>query len=173
MYKNTYYGTGDIMKKRKITELLIFIISAELTGALSALIAGDTSEFYSELVKPSLAPPGFLFPIVWTILYALMGISAFLIYETDAEESVKKNALLVYAIQLFVNFTWSIIFFRFEMPGLSSIVIVALFILVAVMISRFCKIRPAAAYINIPYLIWVGFASYLNIAIWLLNRAAV
>ena len=94
------------MKKQKITELLIFIIATELVGALSGLMAGNSFSFYKELIKPPLSPPGWLFPVMWAILYALMGISAFMIYTSDAKEKCK--ALVIYGTQLFVNFMWSI-----------------------------------------------------------------
>lgn len=155
------------MKKIRVTELLIFIVSAELTGALSGLLAGNSFSFYRELIKPPLSPPGWLFPVMWAILYALMGISAFIIYSSDAEE--KNKALAVYGSQLFVNFMWSIVFFRFRMLGLSVAVILILLVLIAVMIITFRRIRTTAAYLNIPYLIWTAFASYLNIGVLLLN----
>ncbi len=141
------------MKKPKITELLIFIVATELVGALSGLLAGNSFSFYKELIKPPLSPPGWLFPVMWAILYALMGISAFIIYGT----------------QLFVNFMWSIVFFRFKMLRLSVAVILTLLGLIIAMIIIFHRIRPSAAYLNIPYLLWILFASYLNIGILLLN----
>jgi tryptophan-rich sensory protein len=157
------------MKKIKLTELLIFIVSAELAGALSGLIAGNFSGFYQTLIKPPLSPPGWIFPIVWSILYALMGISAFLIYSADSPDKNKKIPYLIYTAQLFVNFMWSIIFFRFKLLWVSVAVIILLIILIVAMIVSFHKIRPAAAYINIPYLLWVAFAAYLNIGIAVLN----
>lgn len=155
------------MKKIKITELLIFIVATELVGALSGLLAGNSFSFYKELIKPPLSLPGWLFPVMWTILYALMGISAFIIYTTNAKE--KRLALIIYGTQLFVNFIWSIVFFRLKMFGLSVAVILILLGLIIAMIIIFHRIRPSAAYLNIPYLLWIVFASYLNIGILLLN----
>lgn len=157
------------MKKIKWTELLIFIVGTELVGVLSSLLSGNFSSFYGELAKPPFAPPGNLFPIVWGILYALMGISAYMIYVSDADEEEKKKALTLYAVQLFVNFMWSIVFFRFEQIGAAAVVLILLVLLVALMIVTFRQIRPLAGYLNIPYLIWVIFATYLNIAILILN----
>ncbi|MBQ8180788.1 MAG: tryptophan-rich sensory protein [Ruminococcus sp.] len=159
------------MKNIKWTELLIFIIGTELVGALSSLLSGNFSSFYGELTKPPLAPPGILFPVVWTILYALMGISAYMIYvsDTDADTGEKKNALVLYAVQLFINFMWSIVFFRFEQIGTAAAILIVLVVLVIMMILTFMKIRPLAGYINIPYLIWILFAAYLNIGILILN----
>lgn len=90
------------MKKPKITELLIFIVATELVGALSGLLAGNSFSFYKELIKPPLSPPGWLFPVMWAILYALMGISAFIIYTSNAKE--KCPAFIIYGTQLFVKF---------------------------------------------------------------------
>ena len=98
------------MKKRSITEALIYIISAELAGVLSALLTGSFSDFYDKFKEPPLLPPAGLFPVVWTILYALMGISAYIVSRYKNSE----KALTVYWVQLAVNFLWSIVFFRFE-----------------------------------------------------------
>ena len=157
------------MKKIKITDLLIFIVGTELVGVLSGIIAGNSFSFYKEIVRPPFSPPGWIFPIVWIILYALMGISAYLIYTSKATVRQKNFALAVYAIQLVVNFLWSIVFFRLEMVGLSVIIILLLLLLIVVMICVFYRIRPVAAYLNIPYLLWTAFASYLNIGVLILN----
>ncbi len=157
------------MKKIKCTDLLIFVIGTELVGALSSLLSGNFSSMYSQLEKPPLAPPGIVFPIVWAILYALMGISVYMIYASDADFSDKKRALTIYAAQLFVNFMWSIVFFRFEQINAAIAVIMLLAVLVAAMIVSFRKIRPLAGYLNIPYLLWVLFATYLNISFAILN----
>ncbi len=157
------------MKKIKWTELLIFIIGTELVGVLSSLLSGDFSSFYSELIKPPLAPPGILFPIVWALLYALMGISAYMIYASDVAAVKKRKALSLYAAQLFVNFMWSIVFFRFEQIGAAAAVLILLIILVAAMIVAFKRIHPLAGYLNIPYLLWVLFAAYLNVGFLILN----
>ncbi len=153
------------MKKFNWTDFLIFIIATELVGAVSALIAGDFSAFYSQTVQPPLSPPAIVFPVVWAILYALMGISAYIIYYHR-----KKSALRIYVIQLAVNFSWSIFFFRFRLLTLSAIIAVILFILVGIMISSFSKIKKISAILNIPYLLWSAFASYLAIGVCVLNR---
>lgn len=155
------------MKKINITELLIFIVSAELTGALSRLLSGNSFEFFEILTKPPFSPPGWIFPIVWFILYALMGFAAYLIYKSDSKG--RNSALVIYWAQLFLNFLWSIVFFRFNLTGLSVAVILALLVMVTFMIFKFGKINTKAAAINIPYLLWLLYASYLNIGILLLN----
>ncbi len=155
--------------KHSISDLIIYILSAETAGALSALLSGGFSDFFTKYEKPPLLPPSLLFPIVWTILYALMGISAYLISISDAKEIEKRRAMELYWIQLAVNFSWSIVFFRFEALWAAAVLILVLLALIAAMILRFWKICPAAGKINIPYLLWVTFASYLTIAIAVLN----
>lgn len=157
------------MKKIQITDLLIFIISAELTGALSALIVGDFSVMYNSLIKPPLSPPPIVFPVVWAVLYAIMGISAYLIYNAGVHKVKKKTALFVYFVQLFVNFMWSIIYFKFNSLIGGALLIVVLDILVILMIYLFKKIRPFAAYLNYPYFAWLIFATYLNFTTVFLN----
>ena len=155
------------MKKGNVSDLLIYVISAELVGALSAVFTGGFSDFFAKYEKPPLLPPGWLFPVVWVILYAVMGYSAYLIHSANSPYS--KSALVIYWAQLFVNFWWSIIFFRFEALWVSVGVIALLWVLILVMISRFSKIDPLAAKLNIPYLLWVSFAAYLNIATAVIN----
>lgn len=157
------------MKKYSKVDLLIWVVCAELVGAVSAMLSGSFSHFFDTHIKPPFMPPSWIFPIVWVILYALMGISAYLIYSSDTDDTTKKEALTIYFAQLAVNFSWSIIFFRFEALWAAFIAIIVLLALIIVMISRFKKISPTAAYMNIPYLIWVAFASYLNLATAILN----
>lgn len=127
---------------------------------------------FASLDKPFLSPPGWLFPVVWTILYTLMGISAYLISQGNAAPiaKAKAKALALYTYQLFVNFLWSIFFFNFEWYLFSFIWILLLWALVFIMIKAFYKIDKTAAFLNIPYLLWITFAAYLNFVIWLLNR---
>lgn len=160
------------MKRHSIADWLIFVLSAEAIGALSALISVNMSEFFEKYKEPPLLPPAWLFPVVWAVLFLLMGTSAYLIYMSKTKETVAENqkALAVYWIQLAVNFSWSIVFFRFEALRGAVAVVLALLVLIVVMMVRFRKIRPLAAYLNIPYLLWVAFASYLTIAVAAINR---
>lgn len=154
--------------KIKYTELFIFIVSAELVGALSALITGDFAGFFDRYASPLLMPLAWLFPVVWAVLYALMGISAYLIYFYDGSAD-KKRALWIYAAQLAVNFSWSIVFFKYEKLWAGATVIILLIVLVMLMITAFKKISPTAAWLNVPYLLWLIFAAYLNIATAVIN----
>ena len=157
------------MKKQNFWDIAIFILSAELVGVVSALLSGGFGDFYDKFTPPPLLPPSWLFPVVWTILYAVMGFSAYLIYSSDAGKAEKNKCLAIYWTQLAVNFSWSIVFFRFEELWAAVVIILVLLALIVAMINCFRKISPLAAFINIPYLIWVGFATYLTIAIAVIN----
>ena len=155
----------------KIKPYVISVLIALGVGALSALITRGSMNIYDRIVMPPLAPPGFLFPIVWTVLYTLMGISSARIYLKGREEgALVGDNLKVYALQLVVNFFWSIIFFNFEAFLFAFIWLILLWVLIIIMIREFYAIDPLAAYLQIPYLLWVTFAAYLNLAIYILNR---
>ncbi len=154
------------MKTKNISTLIIAILIPIAIGGLSSYLSGNMS-IYSQINKPLFSPPGFIFPIVWTILFILMGISSYIIYESDS--LYKSSALKVYGIQLFFNFLWSIIFFGYRQYLLSFIWLIALILLIIVMIYKFYQIKPLAAYLQIPYLLWCLFAAYLNFMIYRLN----
>ena len=155
---------NDRMSKEEIISLLIPLVGGFLSGLISM---GGMREF-SLLTNPFLAPPGFIFPIVWTILYVLMGISSYLIYsENDINSSC---CLKIYAINLFVNFLWSPIFFGLNLRLFALIWIIILDLIVAYMIFCFYKVNKKAAYLQLPYLVWCLFATYLNLTFYLLNR---
>ena len=137
-------------------------------GALSALFTMFGMDSFEKAVKPPLTPPSFLFPIVWTILFILMGISSYIVCNSDSEN--RTTALSVYGIQLAVNFFWPIFFFNLEAYLFSFIWIILLWILIIVMIVQFNEVSKVAALLQIPYLLWVTFAAYLNFGIYLLNR---
>ena len=157
------------MKKTNLPCLLFYILSAEAIGGLSALITGGFSSFFDKYKAPPLMPPGWLFPVVWVILYALMGYGAYLAAMKRAEPDRKKSALTVYWVQLAFNFSWSIVFFRFEWLWGAAAVILCLLALVGAMIILFARVDKKAALINIPYFLWVAFATYLNFATALIN----
>ena len=156
------------MKRIKWSELLIYVISAELVGALSGIASGgDFGSFYQSLQQPPFAPPGWLFPVAWVILYALMGISAYLIARTETQQG--SAALKLYWAQLAVNFLWSPVFFRFKSLGGAAAVIVVLLLMVIAMTVWFWRIRRTAGLLNLPYVLWTAYATYLTIGILLLN----
>lgn len=157
------------MKKRGLTDILIWIVGTEIVGALSALLSGGFSQFFDTHKEPPLLPPAWLFPVIWVILYTIMGFSAYLVYPSNANKALKRSALNVYFVQLALNFLWSIIFFRFETLWFAFAEILLLWITIIVMIIKFRKISQLSAYLNIPYLIWVTFATYLNLATAIIN----
>lgn len=153
----------------KKDELAISILIPLAVGSVSALLTRNSMMTFGRLVKPPLSPPGWLFPVVWFILYVLMGIASYIIYRQGSRKPEVIKALRVYALQLVFNFFWSIFFFRFEWYLFSFIWLIALWILILVTILLFGKLSKVAAYLMIPYLIWVTFAGYLNLGIYLLN----
>ncbi len=148
----------------KIKPYVYFIALCLGVGALAALLTRENMNIYDEIKVPPLAPPMWLFPVVWTILYTLMGVSAGLVYKEA------KSVPAVFYTQLAVNFLWSIIFFNLRMFLLSSIWLVLLIFLIWRMIREFRVFDIRAAYLQYPYLVWCIFALYLNVAIWLLNK---
>lgn len=156
---------------KKIKPYIISIVLALGTGVLSAFLTRDSMDIYGEIARPPLSPPSWLFPVVWTILYILMGISAAMIYtDRNSAPVSKESALGTYAASLLANFGWSLIFFNHRAFFLAFLWLLVLLFLIIKMILQFYKIRPLAAYLQIPYAVWVSFAGYLNLAIWILNR---
>lgn len=159
------------MNASQIIKLLISITLTLGTGAIAGIFtASAVTEWYAALNKPSFSPPNWLFGPVWTILYILLGVSLFLIWNLDASKA-RNLAILFFVIQLVLNFCWSFIFFYFKMIDFALVEIVVLWIMIVIMLILFYRIKPLAAYINIPYLLWVTFASILNGAYYFLNRS--
>jgi len=150
---------------KKLKPYLVSVAISVGIGALSAFFTMGNMEVYENINKPLLSPPSFLFPVVWSILFILMGISSAIVYLKGGGG----KALFIYGLQLVVNFFWSIIFFNMQAYLLSFIWLIVLWILIIIMIVKFYKISPLAAYLQIPYLLWVTFAGYLNLMIYLLN----
>lgn len=146
--------------------LLICIIIPLFLGSLVGFITAPYND-YNSFIKPGFSPPAIVFPIVWTILYTLMGISSYLIVQSD--DTLKNEALFVYGIQLLINLFWSILFFVFDLYLLSFIWILLLIGFVVLMIKKFYDINKLSAYLQIPYLIWLIFAAILNFSIYILN----
>lgn len=153
----------------RLKPLLINLFIPIAVGGLSALFTMNSMENFERLNQPPLSPPGWLFPVVWTILYTLMGIAAYLVVTSNATQKDKRTALTIYGVQLFFNFLWSIIFFNREDFLFAFIWLVALWALIIANIILFYRISKPAGIMLIPYLLWVTFAAYLNFAIYLLN----
>lgn len=147
------------MKKRFFAVCLAIPL---LTGTVAGFLSKDGIAAFAMAEKPPLSPPAWVFPVVWTLLYTLMGISSYLILNADTEEAVKEKAIRVYGLQLVVNFLWPTFFFQFQWYGFSFLWLLLLWGFVLLMMLRFGAIRKAAAYLNILYLLWLTFAAYLN-----------
>ncbi len=146
--------------------LFISILIPNVIGFLGGLIGGSFGGFKG-MIQPSFTPPSAVFPIAWTIIFILMGVSAYLIYKEHNYD--KEGAYIVYAIQLIVNALWNIFFFKLKWYLFSFIWIILLIILVVIMIYKFYKINKTSAYLQIPYLLWLIFASILTFNVYLLN----
>lgn len=151
----------------KLKQLIISILIPLAFGLIGFFLVGKP-EIYNTLVKPAFAPPGWVFPVVWNILYVLMGISFYIVY--NSKNIYRTKAIIVYFIQLVVNALWSLLFFRLELYLVSALWIVLLIALVSYMIYLFTKINKKAGYLQIPYLLWLIFACVLNFAVYFLNR---
>lgn len=149
--------------------LLLHIALPLVVGGLSAFFTKDDMIKYAGLNQPPLSPPGFLFPLVWTALYILMGVSTYLISESFATAPQKDAAYRTYGLQLFLNFIWPLIFFKTGFILAAFIWLLLLIASILKMLRIFYRISPTAAKLQIPYLIWSIFAAYLNFGIYLLN----
>ena len=157
------------MKTKPWKPYVFWIVFTEAVGALSGWLSRAGAELYATgIVKPPLSPPGIVFPIVWVILYALMGVGAARVWLTPASPE-RTRALSVFLLQLAVNFFWSIIFFNLQAFGLALLWLVALWGLVVWMMESFAEVDLWAARLQFPYFLWVTFAAYLNFGVWRLN----
>ncbi len=157
------------MNKRKWKSLIIAVAIPEIVGAASGLISGPAMMRQSEtLLMPPLQPPAWVFPVVWAVLYLLMGIASWLVWQKDSDAG--KRALGLYAVQLFFNFLWPIAFFTLEWRLFAFFWLLALIVLVALTMRAFGRIDRRAGWLLLPYLVWCCFAAYLNLGIYLLNN---
>ena len=151
-------------------KLFISIGITLLVGSLGGFFTSSAVKgWYALANKPSFNPPNWIFAPVWTFLYLLMGISLYLVLKSDAAKKLKQMALTFFTIQLVLNFFWSIIFFYAHQPGWAFVEIIALWAMILLTILWFGKISPTAAWLLVPYICWVSFASVLNYSIWNLN----
>ncbi len=150
-----------------LKRLLIALAVPLAVGALSAFASGSFSEQYAVVNKPPLSPPGWVFPVVWTLLYLAMGYASYLVMTVGGRDA--KDALTVYYVQLALNFLWPILFFRFRLYTFAIFELILLIAAVTVMVIRFSHVEERAGYLTLPYLIWLCFALYLNIGVAVLN----
>lgn len=151
----------------KKDELSIAVLLPVAVGTVAAYLTRNAQVSFSMMNQPPLSPPAWLFPVVWTILYVLMGIASYIIWRSDNKDA--RNALQVYLIQLGFNFCWPIIFFNFKCYLFAFFWLVALWVLILITIIKFYRIDKIASYLMIPYILWVSFAGYLNIGVYFLN----
>lgn len=158
------------MKINNRAKLVIAIVISEIAGIIGSVFTiPSIAGWYANLAKPEFAPPNWVFGPVWTTLFALMGIAAFLVWREGWNRRDVKIALGVFMIQLVLNTLWSIIFFGFHNPGAAFVEMIFLWLAILSTIISFFKISKPAAWLLAPYIIWVSFAAYLNYTIWILN----
>lgn len=151
-------------------KFIISIIIPVAVGAVAGFFtASSVSSWFATIEKPSFNPPNWIFSPVWTLIYILMGLAFYFVWKTDAAKALKNKAIIFYAVQLFLNFLWSFIFFYAHNIFGALVDIVLLWIMIAATIYWFGKINKTAAWLLVPYLCWVSFATALNFAIWQLN----
>jgi tryptophan-rich sensory protein len=146
--------------------LLAGLAAAFVTAAVGAVASVDAASFYAQLSKPSWAPPAWVFGPVWTVLYGLMGIAAWLVWRSPGP---KRAALTLFGAQLVANALWSWLFFAWHRGALAAVEILVLLALIVAMIVAFWRVSRVAALLMVPYLLWVGFASLLTWAVWRSN----
>ncbi len=164
-----------IISIKEIRNFIISILIPLLIGFSSSFIARillgmDISTYYSQLIKPGFAPPSFIFPIAWTIIYVLMGISAYIVMKKGSNLSKVRDAMFYYWLQLGLNFLWVILFFGLELRFTALIDLIILIVIIIIMIFKFYKLDKKAAYINVPYIMWSLYALFLNYFIWIINK---
>lgn len=154
--------------KQTTKQLLIALAIPLAVGGLATLLSGGMGD-YRQLNQPPLSPPGWVFPIVWTILYLLMGYSSYRVYTAGKAPALTEKALKLYAAQLFLNFLWPIVFFGFSWYLGAFFVLLGLWILILLTMRAFTAIDETAGDLLIPYILWVTFAGYLNVGVAILN----
>lgn len=150
--------------------LLIFTIALPLAvGALSAMITGDMMKEYFFMNKPPLSPPSWIFPVVWTVLYIMMGFASYMVINSGADRSLITKALVLYGIQLVLNFFWSLLFFNSGLFLWAFIELIAMWLVIIFTTVMFFRARTSAGVLMVPYILWTTFAAYLNFAVYRLS----
>ena len=155
--------------KINLKKLLPCLLIPLAVGALAGWITAGAMDRFALLQKPPLSPPAWLFPVVWTVLYLLMGFSLYLVLQMALSRMARTAALRIWGVQLAANFLWPILFFSLGIYGFAFFWLILLWLLVLRMIVLFRRLRPIAGTLQLPYLLWLTFAAYLNLGIWILN----
>jgi tryptophan-rich sensory protein len=159
------------MKHKIQTGKLLAALAIPLaTGAFSAFLTRGGMRSFKSVAQPPLSPPAWVFPVVWTLLYLMMGAASYLVLTSTASPARRERALTVYALSLAVNFLWPIVFFTMRFYFAAFLLLLALWVLAAIAALLFSCIDDKAGRLMIPYLVWLSFAAYLNFGVWLLNR---
>lgn len=156
------------MKKIRLLPFIIAVLIPLLVGIVSAMISSKGMAMYGTMSKPPLSPPAWVFPVAWTILYIMMGIASYFVFVSDADSKLKMMALLIYIIQLAMNFMWSIVFFNWKLYLVAFVWLIVMWGLVIICAFRFYGINKAAGYMMIPYIVWLTFAAYLNLGTYII-----
>ena len=159
------------MKKVSIGTLLFALFVPLVVGAISAALSSRGMALYADMNKPPLSPPPWVFSVAWTILYLMMGLSSYFIMVSEADMRPKTTAMIIYGVQLFMNFMWSIAFFNWGTYLFAFIWLIIMWIMVIICAFKFYTINRLAACLLIPYILWLTFAAYLNMGSYLLNKA--
>lgn len=160
---------GGIIMKIDWKKLLVCLAIPLAVGGLAALITGGGMQDYGSMNKPPLSPPGWVFPVVWTVLYLLMGYASYRVYTSGGDREQVRKALILYGAQLAANFLWPLIFFGLQWYLVAFVLLVALWVLIYVTMRAFSVIDERAGDLLLPYILWVTFAAYLNLGVFLLN----
>ena len=155
--------------KKSLKHLILCLAIPLAVGGVSAFLTRDGMEQFQELNKPPLTPPGWVFPIAWTILYLMMGLASYLVWKSGGPRHAVRGALILYGIQLGFNFFWSILFFNMGRYLFAFFWLIALWVLILATALRFDRLSRTAGCLMMPYLIWVAFAGYLNYGVYLMN----
>ena len=157
------------MKRKRTWTLITAMLIPVAVGVFSAILTGNDMKIYENMNRPFLAPPGWVFPIAWTILYIMMGIASYLVYTSDRDGETRRKALMFYAAQLIMNFFWSTLFFTYTRLLISFIWIMVMWVLVLICMIKFFRINTAAGLMMGVLLLWTTFAAYLNLACYILS----
>jgi len=159
-----------VIRLKTVIGALVAIAIPLAIGGLAAFLTQNSSTFYAALQKPPLSPPGSIFPYIWTVLYILIGISSYIVYRRGFSNAFVRDALSYYAASLIFNFLWPIVFFRFEMLFGAFWVLLLLWLATGIATAKFYRINHVAGLLMLPYWLWITYAGYLNLGVWLLNR---
>lgn len=155
---------------KKIITNIFLVVLPLIVGFLSSRLAGNSEIIYNSFAKPPLSPPPIVFPIVWGILFTLMGISLAIVYNKSKSKEEFLDAAVYFFAQLVLNFLWPIVFFRYKALFYSVLIEIVLWVFTAITVAKFYRINHTAGWLLVPYLLWLTFALYLNVGVWLLNR---